>query len=68
MTRRQKYFLMQKLVGLAIAILSIVVALVVGEGAVGAFGVLVGLGLIFTESKVLMIGDYYSGGYGSYRR
>lgn len=69
MTRRQIYFLKQKLVGVAIIILAIVATLLVGEATIGIVGILLGLGLVFTESRVFMADDYYySRSYGSYRR
>lgn len=58
MTRRQRYFVKQKLIGLVAIILGIVTSIVLkGDATFCIIAVPVGLGLIFTR-KMVITDDY----------
>ena len=59
MTRRQKYFLKQKAIGLVLIVGTVIVALLVGGDITGALITIpVGLCLCFTK-KMIWMDDYY---------
>lgn len=53
------YYIAQKIVGIFLFIGGIVVGIVIQEFAAFFFGLIVGLPLIFTKEKELMIGKVY---------
>lgn len=58
MSRKQRYFVKQKLVGLVLMVASIVVGVMINDMTICVLTVPLGLGLIFTKDMVWM-NDYY---------
>ena len=58
MTRRQRYFMKQKLIGLAMIILGIIPSFLMEDGNIFIVCVPMGLCLLFTK-EMLWIDDYY---------
>lgn len=59
MTRKQKYFLKQKLMGIAMVILSVIASITLLEGDLTILMVTIPLGLMLTLSKEMWIADEY---------
>lgn len=58
MTRRQRYFMKQKLIGLVMIIFGIIPSLLIDDGNIFMVCVPMGIVLLFTK-EMLWIDDYY---------
>lgn len=59
LTAEQKYFIIQKLMGVACIILGVVGAFILQSFPVMMVGVGIGIGCLMTKEKIIMVSDVY---------